>query len=475
VTSRVVAVGLGPGDPRLVSAASLEALRATPARFVRTGRHPSAGLADPATSFDEVYESSDSTEQVYYRILEALVEAADEHGEVVYAVPGSPLVAERTVELLREDPRVELVVVPSLSFLDLAWDRLGVDPLQQSVRLVDGHRFASEAAGHPGPFLVAQCDSPLVLSNIKLAVDSGPRVTVLQRLGLDDEQVVDVEWEDLDRDVRPDHLTCIWVPVLAQPIAGDMVRLVELVRTLRAECPWDRRQTHRSLTRHLIEETYEVLEAIEELDGAGGYDHLEEELGDLLFQVAFHANLAAEQGQFELSDVARGIHDKLVERHPNVFADPGGPVPDWEEMKRAEKGRDSAMEGVPGGLPSLLYAYKLQGRAASAGFDWPSVEGARDKIGEELDELDEVLAESGPGSDRVGDELGDVLFSVVNVARHLGVDPEAALRDSAAKFRSRFLAMEALAAGRGEPLSDQLWEEVKVSLPGPANELPFPH
>ncbi len=151
-------------------------------------------------------------------------------------------------------------------------------------------------------------------------------------------------------------------------MAAELQRFVELVRTLRARCPWDQRQTHRSLTRHLLEETYEVLEAIDELDGGpAGYAHLEEELGDLLFQVVFHATLAAEAGQFTLSDVARTVHDKLVARHPHVFGPAGEPMPNWEETKKAEKGRASVMEGVPGNLPSLLYAFKLQGKAASVG------------------------------------------------------------------------------------------------------------
>jgi tetrapyrrole methylase family protein/MazG family protein len=425
-------------------------------------------LVDPAESFDGLYERAGSIEDVYSGVVEALVAAAATHGEVLYAVPGSPLVAERTVELLRADPRVEVDLIPALSFLDLAWDRLGIDPVGAGVRLVDGHRFEAEAAGHSGPFLVAQCDTGLVLSAIKLALDGGPAVTVLQRLGLADELVSEVAWEDLDRAVTADHLTCVWVPVLAEPVAAELVRFVDLVRTLRAECPWDRRQTHQSLTRHLIEETYEVLESIDELDQPQGYEHLEEELGDLLFQVAFHANLAAEQGQFTLADVARGIHDKLVERHPHVFGPPGSPAPNWEEFKRAEKGRSSVMEGVPGNLPSLLYAFKIQGKAASVGFDWKNVAGAWPKVREELDELEEAMAlEADSPGDRAGpavnDELGDVLFSVVNVARHLGVDPEAALRDAAAKFRRRFEAMEGLGRQRGVPLDDELWEEVKVS------------
>jgi tetrapyrrole methylase family protein / MazG family protein len=456
-----VVVGLGPGDPRLVSVAASEAIASVGVRFLRTTRHPSAALVDPATSFDDLYQTAREIGEVYEGVVDALVTAARTSGTVLYAVPGSPLVAERTVELLRADDRVEVLMVPSLSFLDLAWDRLGVDPVQAGVRLVDGHRFAVEAAGHSGPFLVAQCDRPVVLSDIKLAVEDGPRVTVLQRLGLPEETMFEVAWEDLDRLVQPDHLTCLWVPVLSEPVAAELVRFDELVHTLRARCPWDRQQTHRSLTRHLIEETYEVLEAIDELNEPTGYSHLEEELGDLLFQVAFHATLAAEQGQFTLADVARGIHDKLVERHPHVFGAPGEPVPDWEEMKRVEKGRSSVMEGVPGNLPSLLYAYKLQSKAASVGFDWKDAAGPWVKVGEELDELRRAWASEPAAGPAVNDELGDVLFSVVNVARHLGVDPEAALRDSAAKFRRRFEAMEVLAAARGVPVDDDLWDEVK--------------
>jgi tetrapyrrole methylase family protein/MazG family protein len=466
VTGRVVVVGLGPGDPRLVSVAVTEAVQTIATRFVRTTRHPSASVVAPATSFDDVYDDCQSMDEVYAVMVERLVAAAGADGEVLYAVPGSPLVAERTVELLRADPRVTVEVVPAVSFLDLAWARLGVDPVTAGASLVDGHRFAVEAAGQAGPLLVAQCDSRLVLSDIKLAVDEGPEVTILQRLGLPDERLTTVAWPDLDRAVEPDHLTCLWIPALADPVAAEFQRFAELVRTLRARCPWDRRQTHRSLTRHLLEETYEVLEAIDELDGgAGAYRHLEEELGDLLFQIAFHAALAAEQGQFTLADVARTVHDKLVARHPHVFGAPGQPMPNWEETKKAEKGRTSVMDGVPGNLPSLLYALKLQARAASVGFDWRNAAEAWPKIGEELEELDAALASDPSAGPAVNEELGDVLFSVVNVARHLGLDPESSLREAAAKFRDRFMAMEALGRDRGAPVTEDLWEEVKAAAP----------
>ncbi len=457
MTGRVVVVGLGPGDRRLVSRAAEAAIAASEHRYLRTARHPSAGLVEPAVSFDSLYEQADSMEEVYAAIADRLAEAAGATGEVLYAVPGSPLVAERTVVLLQADPRLTVEIVPGVSFLDLAWARLGIDPIAAGVHLIDGQSFAVEAAGQTGPLLVAQCDSRAVLSEIKLAIEDGPEVTVLQRLGLPDESIATVAWSDLDRAFEPDHLTCLWIPTLAEPAAAELVRFVELVRTLRARCPWDQQQTHRSLTRHLLEETYEVLEAIDELD----YDHLEEELGDLLFQVAFHATLAAEEGQFDLADVARRVHDKLVARHPHVFGPTGEPVPNWEELKKAEKGRASVMEGVPGHLPSLLYAFKVQSKAASVGFDWKDAAGAWPKILEELHELEAAI---GTSPEAVNEELGDVLFSVVNVARHLGLDPESAFREATAKFRLRFQAMETLAAARGVPITDELWDEVKSSI-----------
>jgi len=488
-------VGLGPGRPGLVTAEAVAAIEATPCRWLRTSRHPSAASVPAAQSFDYLYESARALEDVYTGIVEALVQSAITEGGVLYAVPGSPTVAERTVELLRADPRVETVVMTGVSFADLAFERLGVDPLAAGLRMVDGHRFPSEVAGSAGPLLVGQCDSAQVLSEVKLAIGSVveqlPRagkgavtVTVLKHLGLEDESVTEVAWEQLDRAVAPDHLTSIFVPRLAEPFASELVRLEDLARTLRARCPWDREQTHESLTRYLLEESYEVLEAIEELgaDGAG-YEHLEEELGDLLFQVVFHSVLAAEEGQFALGDVAGRVHTKLISRHPHVFGDVEADSAEqvsrnWEEIKRREKGRASIMDGVPRNLPALLYAHKVQRKAASAGFDWDGAEGALPKITEELAELSEAISgargPTGEATDaiRMRDELGDLLFAVVNVARHLRVDPEAALREATAKFRRRFTAVEALAAERGSDLSqldlaqlDRLWEEVKAGEP----------
>jgi tetrapyrrole methylase family protein/MazG family protein len=463
---RVVVVGLGPGDPGLLTVATREAIEACGQRFVRTTRHPSAPAVEPAEAFDALYESAATFDEVYRGIVARLVTEATAGATVLYAVPGSPMVAERTVELLRSDARVTdgtigLDVLPAMSFLDLAWARLGVDPVEVGARLVDGHRFATEAAGQTGPLLVAQCDTTLVLSDIKLSLDDGPDVVVLARLGLPDESVTTVAWHDLDRAVDPDHLTSLWIPTLAAPVAGEMARFVELVRTLRRECPWDRRQTHRSLTRHLLEETYEVLEAIDELDGDGSYDHLEEELGDLLFQVVFHATLAGEQGAFELADVVTGIHDKLVRRHPQVFGGPAAGL-GWEQIKAAEKGRSSVMDGVPGNLPALLHAHKVQYKASAAGYDRPDPDGALAKVGDRAAGVRAALATgAGPEDAALHGEVGDLLFAAVSVARLSGVDPEAALRAASEKFRCRFAALEVgvgeVGGSPDEAVIDRLW------------------
>ncbi|MST31317.1 nucleoside triphosphate pyrophosphohydrolase [Acidimicrobiaceae bacterium USS-CC1] len=480
VAGRIVVVGLGPGDPGLVTAATLAAVDAIPVRYLRTARHPSAHLVGKARSFDDRYEAAARIEDVYDGIVATLREEAARHGEVLYAVPGSPLVAERTVELLRAGGSGrEVRVLPALSFLDLAWERLGVDPVAAGVRLVDGHRFEVEAAGAAGPLLVGQTDRRLVLSEIKLSVDGDPGpVVVLQRLGLPDEAVTEVAWSDLDRAVEPDHLTCLWIPRLAEPVAGEVARLVALTRDLRSRCDWDRAQTHASLRRHLLGEAYEVLDAIDELPSDDGWELLEEELGDLLFQIAFHAQLAGEEGRFGFADVARGIHDKLVARHPHLFGlDEDGTADSsdrsWEERKRREKGRTSVLDGIPTSLPALAGAEKLQRRAAGIGLDWEGADAVWAVVEGELAELREAdEAPEGPAREAaVEAEVGDVLFSVVNLARKLGADAELALRAAAARFASRVTAVEGLAAEQGldqaalaalDPdAADRLWQEAK--------------
>lgn len=450
----VTVVGLGPAGPELVGELARARLAAAERAFLRTGRHPAAAAFPDTATFDHHYQEAETFDDVYAAIVDDLVAAAETAGggDVVYAVPGSPLVAERTVELLRADPRVSVRIEPALSFLDLAWARLGIDPVACSVRLVDGARFAAEAAGERGPLLVAQCWSGEVLSEIKLAVDQDEvgapgeplEATLLHHLGLADERIETVRWEDLDRTLAPDHLTTLWVPRLAAPIGRRLAELVELVRTLRERCPWDREQTHASLAGHALEEAYEVVDAIAEVarvdadpgaapgDDDAAVAHLEEELGDLLFQVVFHARLATEAGRFTLADVAGTVHDKLVARHPHVFGDvtattPGAVLANWEVLKVAERGGRGITDGIPSALPSLSLVGKLERKAAAVGLAPPSFDDLRRALESELGSLRPPTDGAAAGAE-TAERLGAVLFCMAQLCGRLGVDPEEVLR-----------------------------------------------
>lgn len=485
-SARIVVVGLGPAGPELVSEDTKAVVDACDLCFLRTTQHPAAaGLGDLA-SFDHHYQSAGSFQEVYRAIVEDLVavaRGADPRTAVAYVVPGSPLVAEHSVALLRRRSDLDVEVHPALSFLDLAWARLGVDPVAGGVRLVDATTFAASAAGSTGPLLVAQCWSQGVLSEMKLAVegerDQDLQAIVLHHLGLEDEQVLEVPWHRLDQVVDADHLTSVWIPRLADPIGAELVGLDELTRTLRRECPWDREQTHRSLRPHLLEEAYEVLDAIDELDrlgmartmapspqgetamaaavsdshgpeAAAAIEHLAEELGDLLFQVVIHSRLASEEGWFTLADVASGIAEKLVARHPHVFGDAKvdsaqAVAANWEALKAAEKRRSSVLQGIPHSLPSLALSSELVDKAQRVG--------VTDHLAERLAATLLALASSGPqGADDdpqgwPGDpegQVGRLLFSASLVARAAGVDAELALRRTARQFAARVEAGERL-------------------------------
>ncbi len=242
---------------------------------------------------------------------------------------------------------------------------------------------------------------------------------------------------------------------------------VEIVKRLRRECPWDKIQTHLSLRRCLLEETYEVLEAID----SGNTDELKKELGDLLLQVVFHSNIAEEDSEFSLQDVITFETKKLIQRHPHVFGDVKVKDSDevkrnWEMLKRKE-GRKSIIEGIPEDLPALLKAFRTQEKAAKVGFDWKDGKPIFEKIIEEVNELRENV-ESGKGKKEIEDEMGDVLFSIVNYSRFLGIDPEDALRGTIRKFRERFQKIEKHAEEINKPIEqmtleemDEVWENSK--------------
>lgn len=435
-------VGLGPAGVEYVTEQTRRVLASHEIRYLRTTQHPSASIVESARALDHHYESADTFDAVYEGIVEELVAAARTHGRIAYAVPGSPQILERTVRLLAADERVDCRIHPAMSFLDMVWPRLGVDPIEHGIRLIDAHQFATAAAGEAGAMLIAHCHANWILSDVKLAAEDTAdtsndevQAVILHHLGLDDEQVLTVPWSLIDRTVEADHLTSLYVPGLAVPVGRNLIAFHELARRLRRECPWDREQTHQSLTTFLLEEAYEVVDALAALDESDPStdDDLMEELGDLLYQIEFHAAIAEQQGRFTMGDVARAIHDKMVRRHPHVFGSTAGSPIDsenltasWEEIKKAEKaakaaaGRtvgDSPFDGIVEATGSLAYADSILSRS--------------DKAGRSLeipDEISSALASI--------DDLGSHLLHVVAECRRRKVDPEVVLRAAARAHRT---------------------------------------
>lgn len=450
-------VGLGPGSEDHVTRRSERLLLEASVARLRTRRHPSAAAFANVASYDEWYESAASFEELYAAIVEDLVSlaAGSPDGEVVYAVPGSPVVAERTVELLRAREDVRTITEPAVSVIDVACAALGRDPMAVGLRVVDA--LAGEGAfTGPGPLLVLQAYSPAVLAHVADRLPGDARVRVLFHLGLADEVVLDLAAPRLASFEGADHLTSLWVePFRDAGVAVD--ELVELTRRLRAECPWDQEQTHASLTRHLLEEAYEALDALEtfvrrEADGsldALAVDHVVEELGDLLFQIVFHAELGAEEGRFDLAAIADALREKLIGRHPHVFADVTVVDSDdvaarWETLKREEKGRDSVTDGIAWQLPALTLYTKLLRKAALVDAPVESGEDARRRALEAIGALSFVDASAldAASSSDVAPEWGDALGALVSAARHAGVDLEGVLRERARQLRDAIREVE---------------------------------
>jgi len=447
--STITVCGLGPGGPDRLTEETARVLLGPAPVFLRTSRHPSANRAVGATSFDHLYEQAETFDEIYRAIADEMMVAAERHDRVVYAVPGSPLVLERSVRHLRDraavESSVEVELLPALSFLDEAWARLGVDPVDDGVRLVDGHRFAVEAAGERGPLLVAHAHAPWVLSDIKLAIDAGPeqRVIVLQGLGTEDERIIELAWPELDRSFEPDHLTALYLPEVAAPVGRELATSIEMMARLRRDCPWDQVQTHQSLRRFLLEEAYEVVDVIDRLGAVGDEAgdeadddlaiELEEELGDLWFQILFHAQLATEAGWFGLADVARTLTEKMIGRHPHVYGDQeqaGAPtVGEWERLKQQEKERASAMDDIPAALPALVRAEKTLKRADGAG--------ASADHGPLDDLVEAAMPEPGDAA-----AVGRVLLAVTDRARRHGVNAEEALRQATVRAADRYRSAE---------------------------------
>ncbi len=480
----ITIVGLGPGPFGCISLETWDILRQAPLLLLRTAIHPTVEelLARGIVfeSYDSFYEQGADFDSIYAAIAADVLERAQQGLDVVFAVPGSPVVAEKTVGLIRSSAKelqVPLRVLPGMSFFELLCNRLGIDP-QQGITIVDAQEVETLPASLSTGLVVTQVFSPYIASELKLSLmerlqDEAP-VTVARHLGLPDESVESIPLFELDRQAGFDHLTSVYVPPCS-PLQEtfSLGPLVEVMARLRSPegCPWDNEQTHSTLRRYIIEEVYEVLEAIDEKDPA----HLCEELGDLLLQIVFHARMAEESGDFSVQDVVDTVTEKLIRRHPHVFGDisvqdAAEVIVNWDAIKRREKAAkpQSALDGVPKGLPALLRANKLQLKAAKVGFDWDDVAPVWAKVAEELGELREA-AELGDTA-KIEDELGDVIFAAVNLGRFLGVEAEVALNGTNNKFVRRFQQVEAAIRTKGLKWKDLdlaamdvLWEAAKAT------------
>ncbi len=482
IMGTITIVGLGPGDFGLITLDSWEKMTNTENLILRTAIHPTVVELDKRhiayTACDDFYENDASFDEVYDSITDKLIADAKSGKDVVYAVPGSPMVAERTVVILREKAKkanINLQIMPGMSFMEVLYQRLGIDPID-GLTILDAEDIDSLPADDmPSSLVITQVYDKHIASDTKLSLmEHYPEdfpVTFIHNLSLPDEEVRQIPLYELDRQEHIDHLTSLYIekpPVREQQF--DLAPLEDVIKTLRSPggCPWDIVQTHKSLRRNLIEEVYEVIEAID----LGDKKLLCEELGDLLMQIVFHARMAEEAGCFSMQDVIDGITEKLIRRHPHVFGDVNVKDADevlknWEAIKRMEKKeRKSVLDGIPKDLPSLMVAYKLQNKAAKVGFDWPDIDPVWDKLDEEIRELEEATVDS--SHERIEEELGDVLFTIVNLARFLKLDAEVALTAANRKFKKHFSYIEDKVKAKQEKWEnlslidlDDLWHEAK--------------
>jgi tetrapyrrole methylase family protein/MazG family protein len=471
----ITLLGLGPGDPELLTRQAWQLLQSIPEIYFRTRQHPTVQGMPPALhihSFDDIYETEGSFADVYAQIIEQVLELGKRPQGVVYAVPGHPFIAEATCpEIARRAAVAGLPVriVEGLSFLEPTFTALNIDPLPHTA-IVDALLLA-EALVPPfppdAPVIIAQIHSAAVASDVKLTLmeaypDEHP-VRLVHAAGSSQQIVESLPLYAIDRSAHIGLLTTLYLPALQPGCSFEAFQ--EIIARLRAPdgCPWDRQQTHQTLRTHLLEETYEALSALD----ADDQQHMREEFGDLLLQIVLHAQIASESGEFSMVQVIKGIYDKIIRRHPHVFGDwqvegVGNVLQNWEKLKAAERENNGEshkglLDGVALALPALTQAQEIQARAARVGFDWPNIQGVVDKICEECAEF--VNAPDDPS--RMA-EIGDLLFALVNLARRCEIDAESALRETNLRFRRRFAHIEQAARQQNRPLSDLSLDEMEA-------------
>lgn len=477
---KIIVLGLGPGHPKYLTREARHYLSKSGPVFFRTMQHPSARYyasgKKKTYSFDHLYDRSSYFEQVYRSIVRRLIVASRKYGTICYAVPGHPFVGEAVVNKLGEIcPRhnIELKIVDGLSFLEPLLSYLHLD-LLDGVTIIDAlelDRLKEPCSNH---LLIAQAYKRSLVSRLKLKLlDLYPAdypATIVKAAGMPREHHRVVSLSELDHHINFNHLTTIYLPPYQAGSIGDLIRIMTRLRS-KDGCPWDSKQTHHSLRQYLVEEAYEVVAAIESNDD----ELLCEELGDLLLQVIFHCQIAREEDRFDFNKVVSSITAKLIRRHPHVFgtltANNASEVKVlWEQIKSDERNEEKKLVSLSldHALPALLKAYKLQKRAAEAGFDWPCIKGPLDKAREELQELEEACLKADQAA--VEEEVGDYIFTIVNIARFLKVNPEMALGKTINKFIERFSYVLERVEESGRPIRDfsleeldRWWEEAKNS------------
>jgi tetrapyrrole methylase family protein / MazG family protein len=482
--SGIILLGLGPGNPQLLTRQAWEILESIPEIYLRTGQHPVvSGFPSSLKihSFDHLYESGLSFDDVYESIIEQVTTLGRRPQGVVYAVPGHPFIAEATApEIARRAgaENIHVQVVEGLSFLEPVLSALGVDPLPHTT-IIDAFEFIKAHVPFfptDAPAIVAQIHSKALASNVKLTLmesypDDHP-IHLVHRAGTSDVLVEQLPLYEIDRSKHIGLLTTLYLPPLVKGTSFESFQ--EVIAHLRAPdgCPWDREQTHQTLRPHLLEETYEVLSALDANDPRS----LCEELGDLLLQIVLHTQVAMDEGTFCMPDVIYGIYSKIVNRHPHVFgdvdlADAESVLRNWEHLKAVERknsgrGEASLLDGIAPALPALSQAQTYQKRAARVGFDWKDIGGVLDKIVEEVEEV-----RTAENAQARASELGDLFFALVNLSRWFNVDAESALRESNIRFRERFGYVENAAREQNRSLADlsldemeSLWQTSKKKL-----------
>ena len=478
----ITVLGLGAGELDQLTMGVYRKIKEATHMYVRTKEHPVIEELEKEgikyTAFDDVYEAHDTFEIVYETIANTLLEKAQD-ADIIYAVPGHPLVAERTVQLLLQkgkDAQVEVRIEGGQSFLDPMFASLKIDPIE-GFQLIDATSFERGQLELRQHLIFCQVYDAFVASDVKLTLmemlPDEYEVYIVTAAGTSFEQVKKVPLYMLDHETELNNLTSVYVPPVVE--RASLYQQFDVLREIIAElrgpngCPWDKKQTHQSLKKYLIEEAYEVLEAIDEEDD----DHLIEELGDVLLQVMLHAQIGEDEGWFSIDDIIRTLSEKMVRRHPHVFGDidvdnAEEVISNWEEIKKQEKGnaRESVLAGIPKSLPQLMRAYEIQKKAGKVGFDWVDVQPMMDKALEEWKEFQQEVAKM--DKEKMLGEFGDLLFAFVNIARHYKLDPEEALHMTNEKFMDRFLYMEAKVAEMNKEMQeltleqmDVLWEEAK--------------